>query len=176
MLISKILSTAYSKSEVLKHLRLLQDFAVKKIYSSSKEQNNFLASLAEEDISWLQAFFAAKELNFTQEKLLNFLGIKVKGKDFSSLDQTFHQTEEKIRQIESLTLYLARVFSEDDLAKIGQKLRKDWGQDFLMEIKYDPSLVAGTKLVWKGQMKDYSLKTLINQKKDQFLKIIKETR
>lgn len=87
--------------------------------------------------------------------------------------QMFEELEQTIKKIEPLTLYLPFELPENELAKIGAQLRHDFGQNFLMEVKIDPSLLAGCALIWKGVYKDYSLKRKIEENRQKILETLK---
>lgn len=83
---------------------------------------------------------------------------KVDQKEFDAARAT-------IEAIEPLYLYLACDLPQEEVTKIAQKLRKDYGKDFLIETKVQPELIGGCAMSYKGVYKDYSLKGKIQNLK-----------
>lgn len=80
--------------------------------------------------------------------------------------EVFDNLEKSIKALEPLVIYLPYELPEEQIIEIGQKLRSDYGKNFLMDIQIDPSLIAGAALSYKGIYKDTSVKQRIidNQK------------
>lgn len=76
-------------------------------------------------------------------------------------DEAFQKAEKEIREIEPLVIFLPFDLPEEKIPQLGALVRQNFGPKFLMEIKYDPSLIAGAALAWKGIYKDYSVKSKI---------------
>lgn len=82
--------------------------------------------------------------------------------------------ENNISKLQVLILYLPFEVNDRIVEQIGQKTRIIFSQLLLLDIKYDPSLIAGCALVWKGILRDYSLKAKIEQEKAQILESFKK--
>lgn len=86
-----------------------------------------------------------------------------------NLSLTFENLQTQISNLETLTLYLNFEPDESTLTQLGEMVRKTFGRTIMMDIKYDPNLIAGAALVWRGLYKDYSLRSKIEAKKGEIL-------
>lgn len=96
------------------------------------------------------------------------------GINTTNLNQVFSDIDNKITKIDVLTMYLPFEITQKDANDLGLKTRIILGKILLLDIKYNPSLIAGTALVFKGIYKDYSLKARIDQKKSDILQSFKK--
>ncbi|MCL4398032.1 F0F1 ATP synthase subunit delta [Patescibacteria group bacterium] len=80
--------------------------------------------------------------------------------------EDFDKAREEIKTIEPLYLYLPAQVPEENLQSIVGKLRRDYGDRFLIEIKIDPALLGGCALSYKGIYKDYSLKAKLEKNRE----------
>ena len=93
------------------------------------------------------------------------------------------ELESTIDQIKTLSIYLAFEPDSNSLILIGKYIRKNFPiaqkstsikLPLLLDIKYDRSLIAGTALVWNGIYKDFSVKSIIEEKKQIILDSFKK--
>ena len=91
-----------------------------------------------------------------------------------NLSSIFQGLEEEIQKIQALTLYLTFDPDETTIMSIGEFVRRTFGSLILLDIKYNPNLIAGAAIVWKGIYKDYSLRSKIEQKKPEVLQSFKQ--
>lgn len=168
-LLDQILAETYTKTQVIKYLHLVRDFVNLKIFGSDQDtsaealHNKFLAP----QLSILQQFFNSDPLSIKRDYLL-----KIFPPDhFSGL---FQKAEQAISQIEPLVIYSPIPLPETEVSLIGQSLRQSYGPHFLIDLKSDPSLIAGPALVWKGIYKDYSIRQKVKENRPMILKFLKE--
>jgi F0F1-type ATP synthase delta subunit len=146
-----ILKDTYLKSLALKKTADLKDYFINQVFKTSKSQNtkpvdNHLRGLDPNDI---------------------------KGINSDNVYDVFQKTTEELEKIEPLIVYLPAPLPEEEINKIGESLRKSYGDNFLMDIKYDPTLITGASLSYKGVYKDYSVKKKIEDQKEAILSIFK---
>lgn len=79
------------------------------------------------------------------------------------------QLGEDLNKTQVLTIYFAVELPQEEIEKIVQTLRGDYGRNFLIESKVDPSLLAGCALAWGDKYKDYSLKKALTDKRQKLL-------
>lgn len=79
------------------------------------------------------------------------------------------ELEKKVAKIQKLTIFIAFEMPEPDLEKLGVWVRKNLRSDILIEIKIDPTLIAGASLSFKGVYRDYSLKMRIEENRERIL-------
>lgn len=152
-LTTKILDGSYTQTQALKRLRALKDLGIAKLFGKQETKDEILV----EQDSW----FASLDKNFFRPFT----------KD--NVYKLFEDAEKAIKDIKPLMIYLAVEIPEVEIAKIGQYLRQTYGNNFLMEIKIDPSLIAGTAFVWNGIYKDYSLRQKITDNRQAILSTLK---
>lgn len=95
-----------------------------------------------------------------------------KGITQKNFDEEVAKSEEEIKNMALLTLYIPIDLSYKEIAEIGEKLRKDYKEEFLLDLRVDPTLIAGCALVWKGKMRDFSFKRKLQEKHDELRKLI----
>lgn len=77
--------------------------------------------------------------------------------------------EQEATKIEPLILYLAFEPDEKQIKELGIWTRQNINPAIILDIKYNPELIAGAAIVWKGNFRDYSLRYTIDQNKQQIL-------
>ncbi|MCL4367552.1 hypothetical protein M1563_05300 [Patescibacteria group bacterium] len=137
--INIFISTVYGKSEATRQLATLKSYLLNRLFSNDQ---SMLTSLEPEQIRWMQSL----------------------GEDFyqginqTNVYQILQAIEEHLAQLEPLIIYLPFVLPDAQLPNLGKYARNLFGPECLVEIKFDPDLIAGPALVWKGVYKDYSIK------------------
>lgn len=148
-LLSTILMSTYSLTQLRHRVRILKLNLIKTFFGSSAEN----LALSPSDLNWLKSLPADFYQRFTKD----------------SVYQIFADLEEKSKHLPILTMYLAFEPDEATLNQIGLFVRKAFGLVLLLDVRLDPSLIAGTALAWKGVYRDYSLRTKIDSKKSEIL-------
>lgn len=121
--------------------------------------------------------FGGKEENFSSQDMIWLAGL---GKDFleditkDNLDQTFADLEKKIKIVKPLVVFVPNELPSEVIRDIVVKLRRDYGPNFLVDLKVDPNLIAGCALVWNGIYKDYSLRGKMTEMRTEVLSILKK--
>lgn len=122
-------------------------------------------------------FFGAADLILKEN---NTVWINSLPKDFlakfdkNNTSQKIAELEKKISQLQPLTLYLPFETNDEAIKLIGELTRKLFNPKLLLDIKYNPTLLAGCALSWKGTYKDYSLKATIEGRKTEILESFKK--
>ncbi len=91
-----------------------------------------------------------------------------------NLTQVFTDFDKQINSLKVLTMYLTFEPDKDSLAAIGTKVRTAFPGVSLIDLKIDPTLIAGPAFVWHGIYKDFSLKASIEAKKALILENLKK--
>lgn len=143
-----ILQNTYTLPQLHHKLRILKSHLMSSFFASENPQ-----TVEATDTIWLNSLPSNVYQIFTKDNLVN----------------VFKEIENNIIKLPNLTIFLP--FSWDDLVvqELGSFVRKQFGSLLILEVKYDPKLIAGCALVWKGIYKDYSLKAKIEEKKDEIL-------
>lgn len=78
----------------------------------------------------------------------------------------FSGLEKLVSKLQILTMYLTFEPDEITLSQLGQAARTSFGfPALLLDIKLNPNLIAGAALSWKGRLRDYSLKSRLEEKR-----------
>lgn len=160
-LLDMILEGVYTQTDSLRRLRLLKEQTTVKIFGGSKDQtpNSPIPSdLSDEEQGWLDKTMADISSSINKNNLY----------------QAFNGLEKEIKSIEVLAVFIPFEMPKDEVARLGMYLRQTYGKNFLMELKFDPKLVAGTALSWKGIYKDYSLHQRMLDNQTQILQTLKK--
>lgn len=148
-ILTAILKDTFTTTQLHYRLRILKDYLINSFFGGSKDSETYPV----QDLHWLKSLPPAIYRQFSKDNVYRI---------FADLER---QSEKR----EVLTIYLT--FQPDDLtlARIGNFARKTFGLPVLLDTKFDPNLIAGCALVWKGVFKDYSLRTKIAEKKVEVL-------
>lgn len=148
---SAILTDTYTARKLQKRLRVLKGFLLGKLFNAPQSESDQSELLEEKE--WFDGI---------DKQLLDQI-------DKDSVYQLFTNLENKIKQIRLLTIYIAFEMPKDEITRLGRTLRHVYGNDFLFDIKFDPNIIAGAAFVWQGVYKDYSIRSLIDQHKQDIL-------
>lgn len=144
-ILSTILKDTYSIHQLRHRLNILKNSLLENFFNSPSQ------SLTQADLSWLKSLPPALLSQFNKDNIYTIFG----------------QLQKEITTLKLLVIYLTFEPDNDSLANIGNYTRKLYGLSLLLDIKYDPNLIAGAALVWKGVYKDYSLRAKIEEKKSE---------
>jgi F0F1-type ATP synthase delta subunit len=148
-ILAKVLENTYTKQELVKRVRILKSYIKDRIFSSTVTVDNIDAS----EIEWLSSL----EVQF-----LNFF-------NKYNIDPIFKTLDEEILKVDPLTVYLAFEPDKQSIRSISHFLKEEYGRYILIDIKFDPNLIAGCALVWKGIYRDYSLRAKITSNRDEII-------
>lgn len=152
LLYKTLLQNTYTLQHLKHRLKILKIYFSQVFFKASQE------SLNEGDNLWVNSLPKDFIVSFSKDNCLNRLG----------------ELENEINQLQTLILYLPFEVTAEALEKIGQKARILFNPSLVLDIKYNPSLLAGCALVWKGIYKDYSLKAMIEARKMEILESFKK--
>lgn len=153
-LINKVLASTYTINDVNRRLRTIKQFILNQLFASAL--TNF-SSANESDTAWLSSLGAEFYSQFNQNNVYTLMS----------------KLESGINKIQPLIIYLPFDIPEGEVVRVGLKLRAQFGQNFLLDFKIDPELIAGCAFVWNSTYKDYSVRGKIQDHQQEILNIIK---
>lgn len=150
-LLQIILQDTFIKTDSLKKVICLKDYLVNKIFSLPGQDHPKTEITEDPSVTtWILSLDTALLSNINQQNIYT----------------VFDQLEKSVKAIEPLVLYLPYELPEETITEIGQKLREDYGNNFLMDIQINPALIAGAAISFKGIFRDYSVKqNILDNKK-----------
>lgn len=158
-LFTTILHTAYTRADLQRRIRLLREFLEKSFYSpEATDLTKFLLSkrATTDDIdaflAWGDSFLDAFNKDNTY-KLLNTMS-------------------EMIKSIPVISVYIPYEPVPAEVVKLGTWFRRSVGDNILLDIHTDPTLLGGCAFAWKGVYRDYSLRYYMHKRKEEISKII----
>lgn len=140
--ISKQSQTYY---QLVRRVRTIKENLEKKLYGKTIQQEE----VSGDDQQWLNSLDESFWGNFSRE---NF-------------SQVFESVDQDILKIIPLVIYTAFEVSPNQIKELSGFIKEKFGENMLIELRYDPTLIAGCALVWKGNYKDYSLRSRIEESK-----------
>lgn len=146
-----IIAQTYTIQELQSKLQFLKQYLKNSLFGSNTSQ------FSSEDLVWLESLPAHL----------------LKGINTRNLEQTFQDFDKQLKTLKSLVIMVPTELPKKEVAQISNKLRKDYGPNFFIDVKIDPSLIAGCALVWNGNLRDYSIKKRIEDMKPDILAIFK---
>lgn len=151
-LLNIILNDTFSQAQLKHHLLILRSHLSQKIFGSE-------AQFSPADVNWLNSLpqnFFSQFNNQNAYQLLDALDAEAK-------------------KITPLVIYLAFEADEGTILQICNFARTALQKpDLILDVKFNPLLIAGCSLSWKGIYKDYSLKAKIDQRKEEILQSFKK--
>ncbi len=152
-ILNTILKDTYTLTQLKHRLNILKSHLLNSFFGNQIEEN-----LPPPDLNWLKSLPTPIYQQFNKDNVY----------------QIFTDLENKINQFQPLIIYLT--FEPDDsvLSQIGTFARKTFKGLLLLDTKFDPNLIAGAALVWKGVYKDYSLRAKIEERKAEMLDSFKK--
>lgn len=155
-ILNTILKDTYTLKDLKHRLNILKSYLSQSFFGTGA-----IMRLEEKDSAWLKSLPSSMGQHFNKD----------------NISTVFAELEKGANQLKTLVIYLAFEPDQSGLALIGNYARKTFGNSLLLDIKYDPNLIAGAAFVWKGIYKDYSLRASIEQKKalilDSFKKFLR---
>lgn len=164
-LLDQLLANTYTQTEALSRLRALRDLILVQLFGSKTKSTRAERPPSPDGMGptgqqtlWLTSL--DKDF-YSQFNRKNVYGL-------------FDSLEREIKKNKPLVIYLPFELPEESVTDLGQRLRKNFGKNFLAEIKIDPLLIAGCSLVWNGIYKDYSIRQKITDNRERILAMIGE--
>lgn len=163
-LLETILENTFTKSDLDRRLRLLKEYMVKSLFREVKlgkvrpELLNISPDIAS-DLTWLESIPDTFFHHFNRQNL------------HEKLNEIAKMTEE----LPTIVINLPIESTEREISDIGSKVRTTFKDNYLIDIKIDPSLIAGCSLVWEGVIKDFSLRAKIEEQKEAILESFKRS-
>ncbi|MBI2020461.1 hypothetical protein HYS94_03480 [Candidatus Daviesbacteria bacterium] len=152
-ILTTILNDTFTVTQLKHRLVMLKSYLTKKLFGTSDETN-----LEQTDLNWLSSLGEAFYQKFTKDNVYQIL----------------NDLQTQTNQIVPLTIYLPFEVEQSSSAQIGSFARTSFNHPtLLLEVRYDPTLIAGCALSWKGIYRDYSLKAKIEDKKEEILTTFK---
>ncbi len=148
-ILNHILNNTYTFNDLQHRLRVIKAKLTSQFFNSPFKNEDF----QKVDIDWLESLDQIFLQLFTKE---NF-------------NLIFENIEERLKTIDLLTVYLAFEMGGIEIQRFGQFIRLKTRKNLLIEIKYDPNLIAGCALVWQGIYKDFSLKNTLKQQQSEII-------
>lgn len=148
-----ILNQTYTARNLQKRIRVLKMYLLSKLFTQSAQPSPSVENEIVEEKEWLES------INF---KLISQITTQ-------NVYQIFEKLEQRIQLQKVLTIYVGFDLPKDEISRLGVNLRSTYGPDFIFEIKFDPNVIGGVAFVWNGVYKDFSVRSMIEAKKDEIL-------
>ncbi len=154
-----LINSSFTMADVQRRTRFLQGFL----------ESQFFATNGTDLKSFLQAHDATQT---DVEVMLGWGATFYQAFTRSNLYELIKAITESIRSLPSMVLYLPYTPDDAGRAFVGATLRKIVGSPVILDIRYDPSLGAGCSFSTGGMYKDYSLRTMLANKRDVIHQIV----
>lgn len=156
-----MLRTCFTKTELHRRINILRDFLEAKFFmgeTHSLQDWLYAHHIPDPDsqaiLSWGKAFYDS----FTADNVYQVIS------DFTKF----------VSELPILTMYLPFTPQEKEMVSLGIWCRKNINARCILDIRSDPSLVAGCTLSWNGVYRDYSLHSFIEDSRDGVKKLISQ--
>lgn len=151
--LSTILNNTFTLTQLKHRVRILKSYLLKALFGGEIEP------LSTADLNWLKSLPTPFYQQFNKDNTYQILA----------------ELENNIQKIIPLIIYLPFETDDQAILNISIFVRQTFNQPSLvLDIKYDPNLIAGCALSWKGVYKDYSLRARIEERKGETLESFKK--
>lgn len=169
-ILDQILSSTYTKHQLYRRHRLLKDFFNYKFF---QEGRNFsiqdsLGKFSSQgkalhsDLNWL---------NSLGEGFFNLVSLQ-------EFQGSFQSLEDKFNSLNLTIVYLPFIVNEETmisgeknlLSSIGGWFKENLGKNTIIDIRFNPDLIAGAAISYGGVYKDYSIHSILQHKKEEIIK------
>ena len=147
-LLQRFTKETYRRSDFAYRLSLLREFFEYAFFTKRVAR----ASLAEVDDFAASTQRTPAEVVFLKSLPDSFLSTVTQASVYDTLDAL----EADYKKLDSITLTVPVLFSENDVAEIGQWVRREIAEDLVLEFTVDPGVVAGCRVVWRSHVYDFS--------------------
>ena len=142
-----LLASSFTKPQVIKRISLLHDFLNYWLFGSNLPLEKALAEFAGKDFD--SKLIGSFSTNFFRQF------------NTENVTKLLKDLNDQVNKFQLLTITIPVFLPEHEVVRIGHYLRTNFKAKFLIELKVDPSLIAGAALTYGGNYKDYSLKARI---------------
>ncbi len=165
------LSKTFTKNQALRRLRLIKELLELLFFQGSNPddfENTFSKLKAKYSPNFVGQEGLEIDVNFIKELGPDFF------KNFSSvnINDQLASLEKAVNDTKTILIYLPFELPGDHIIDIGGWLKKNLGVNTLFEINYDPELIGGLAISYKGIFKDYSLRAKVNENKAKVLEVL----
>jgi F0F1-type ATP synthase delta subunit len=115
-------------------------------------------SLYEGDVNSIQNVLKKDIRNFFSEIVRQETNIN----DIKSVENYLRILEEKLKAIFDVTIIVAFEPSGYAISKFYDLVQQNIKEKIVLDIEFDPHIIGGAIIIYKGKYKDYSLKTVFN--------------
>lgn len=158
--LSPFTKNIYTKQEALRNLSLFTDFLTSLLFGG-QPQNTKAAikkfAQNQSDLDWLNSIDENFIAQFNQQNFKSGL----------------QEIEKKLKDSKTILIDLPIDLPKEYITQVGQYLRDKLNLNYFMEIKINPSLIAGAAIGFNGVYKDYSVKGKIADNKTTIINIFK---
>ncbi len=150
-ILNDILKDTYTLTQLHTRLRSLKAVLLKQFFGGDLEQSA-------EELNWLSSLPKSFYEQFSKDNVY----------------EIFEQMDKTIPTLPTLIIYITFEPNQEAIFQMGSYARKtNEAPLLLLDIKLNPTLIAGCSLSWKGRQKDYSLKAKLEEKKPEILESFK---
>lgn len=157
-LLNQLLKDTYTEITALRRLRVLRAVITAKLFTREGVKLEEISEESSQDQFWINSLDKNFWENFSRDNVYHL----------------FDDLQKELAAIQPLTIFLPIELPPAEINRLGQYLRESYGANFLMEIKYDPNLIAGPALARKGIYRDYSLHQKMVENRQSILESIKK--
>jgi F0F1-type ATP synthase delta subunit len=151
-LLTEISNNCYSYFQLIHQVRLVKQSLESKFYNKDETKEE----ITQEDTQLLEKI-TPKLSSITKDNFASF----------------FDNVNKEISNLIPLIVYIPFEMPETEFKQLGDFVKEKFGSHILIELRFDPTLIGGCSLVWKGQFKDYSLKSKMTQNKEEIFSTFK---
>lgn len=152
-ILSTILNNTYTLTQLNRRLRVLKAQLLKNLFGGE-----VISEPISDDLNWLKSLPENFLSQFNKDNVY----------------QIFTSIETAITNLQLLTVYLAFEADNTTIEQVGNFARKIFNPSLLLDAKFDPNIIAGAALVWKGVYKDYSLRAKLKEKEGEISQSFKK--
>jgi hypothetical protein len=160
-LIATILSHAYQKSEVHRHLWLLRTYLERRWFGTG-------------DTGSLTAFYEREGASPRDRAVAEVLGDSVGGLSKDDLYRVFNEAEEAVKALPFIAVSIPFQPDDETVARIGAWFRSNVDKDIVLDITCDAGVVGGCAFALRGYLTEFALPRAIGKKKEEIRTMLRD--
>jgi len=119
-----------------------------------------LLSLIYTNDSSLLSFLHSDIPEIFSKFFLNYLQTTV---DSQSKERILRKLRDEVSHLEKISITVAFRPSRNSLEKMASQVRKQYGSNMVMEVHYNPEIIAGAEIVYKGIYRDVTSRKKLDE-------------
>jgi hypothetical protein len=160
-LITKILTRAFTKADVHRHLWLMRTYLERRWFGTG-------------DAGTLEEFYAHAGASERERAVAGALGDEVGRLSKETMYPVFDEAQKKVKTLPFLAVSIPIPADEATVERIGSWIRTNVNENVIIDIAVDPKMVGGCAFAYRGFLYEYALHRTIEKNKEKIRSMLND--